>query len=72
MRTDAAALRARARRTQGALLAPYSLWALLFVVVPLVFVAYYAFTDNDFAFTPEHITRFCTATGTADGREGRT
>ena len=72
MRNDAAALRVRARRTQGALLAPYTLWALLFVVVPLVFVAYYAFTDNDFAFTTEHVTRFFTATGTADGREVRT
>ena len=44
-----------------AVLAPYSLWALLFVIVPLIFVAYYAFTDNDFHFTTEHITRFFTA-----------
>ena len=26
-------------------LAPYSVWAVIFVAVPLVFVAYYAFTD---------------------------
>lgn len=45
-----------------AALAPYSVWSLLFVLVPLIFVAYYAFTDNDFAFTTEHITRFFTAT----------
>ena len=51
-------------RTQGtyrAALAPYSVWSLLFVIVPLVFVAYYAFTDNRFSFTTENITRFFTA-----------
>ena len=44
------------------MLAPYSIWSLLFVIVPLAFVAYYAFTDNNFQFTTEHITRFFTAT----------
>ena len=39
-------------------LAPYSVWAVLFIVVPLIFVAYYAFTDPDFRFTTENITRF--------------
>ena len=34
-----------------AVLAPYSIWSLLFVIVPLAFVAYYAFTDNNFQFT---------------------
>lgn len=48
--------------TYRAALAPYSVWSLLFVIIPLVFVAYYAFTDNNFAFTTEHITRFFTAT----------
>ena len=43
-------------------LAPYSLWSALFVVVPLAFIAYYAFTDNQFAFTTENVTRFFTAT----------
>ena len=43
------------------MLAPYSIWSLLFVIVPLLFVAYYAFTDNNFAFTTEHIMRFFTA-----------
>ena len=43
-------------------LAPYSAWAVLFIVVPLIFVAYYAFTDLDFHFTTENITRFFTAT----------
>ena len=45
-----------------AVLAPYSIWSLLFVIVPLAFIAYYAFTDNNFQFTTEHITRFFTAT----------
>ena len=45
-----------------AALAPYSLWSLLFVLVPLIFIAYYAFTDNSFAFTTENVTRFFTAT----------
>ena len=44
-------------------LAPYSVWALIFIIVPLVFVAYYAFTDESFRFTTENITRFFTATG---------
>ena len=60
-------IRTQIRRMQRALLAPYSAWAALFVVVPLVFVAYYAFTDNDFAFTLANITRFFTATSEVDG-----
>ena len=43
-------------------LTPYSLWSVLFIVVPLLFVAYYAFTDNNFRFTTENITRFFSAT----------
>lgn len=53
-------------------LLPYSVWSLLFIVVPLVFVAYYAFTNNGFGFTTENITRFFTATSEVDGREVRT
>ena len=53
-------------------LAPYSVWALLFVLVPLIFVAYYAFTDNSFAFTTEHITRFFTATSSLVQDDGST
>ena len=37
------------------------------VVVPLVFVAYYAFTDNQFGFTTENVTRFFTATSSIKG-----
>ncbi|MDY6133564.1 MAG: ABC transporter permease [Candidatus Limivicinus sp.] len=50
-------------------LAPYSLWALLFILVPLIFVAYYAFTDQNFNFTFDNITRFFTATSTVSDGE---
>lgn len=69
MTTAAARKPRRQRSTQGAVLAPYSAWAALFIVVPLVFVAYYAFTDNDFVFTTENITRFFTAKSISDGKE---
>lgn len=62
-------------RTQGtyrAALAPYSVWSLLFVIVPLFFVAYYAFTDNSFSFTTENITRFFTATSNMIQDDGTT
>ena len=58
--------------TYRAALAPYSVWSLLFVIVPLIFVAYYAFTDNQFAFTTEHITRFFTATSNIVQDDGTT
>jgi len=51
-------------------LAPYSLWSLLFIVVPLIFVAYYAFTDDNFRFTTENITRFFTATSELKADDG--
>ena len=51
-------------------LAPYSFWAVLFIVVPLIFVAYYAFTDLDFRFTTDNITRFFTATSTITDEAG--
>ncbi len=53
-------------------LAPYSVWSLLFVVVPLIFVAYYAFTDNSFNFTLDNITRFFTATSNLIQDDGTT
>ncbi len=59
-----------------AALVPYSVWSLLFILVPLAFIGYYAFTDDNFAFTMEHFNRFFTATSTIteDGvsREVRT
>lgn len=51
-------------------LAPYSVWSMLFVIVPLVFIAYYAFTDNQFAFTTENVTRFFTATSNLVQEDG--
>ena len=51
-------------------LTPYSFWAALFIVVPLIFVAYYAFTDNNFNFTLDNITRFFTATSTVSDEQG--
>ena len=59
----------RSTLIQRMCLAPYSVWAALFIVVPLIFVAYYAFTDNKFGFTLDNITRFFTATSSvADDR----
>ncbi len=68
--TSAASRTRRAGRLQRALLGPYSAWAALFVVVPLAFVAYYAFTDNSFAFTTENITRFFTAKSSVTAADG--
>ena len=50
-------------------LTPYSVWEALFIVVPLIFVAYYAFTDASFRFTTENVTRFFTATSVVDDGE---
>ena len=50
-------------------LTPYSVWAALFIVVPLIFVAYYAFTEASFRFTTEKFTRFFTATSVVDDGE---
>lgn len=52
-----------------AVLAPYGVWAVLFILVPLFFVAYYAFTDNAFRFTTENITRFFTAKSQVGDKE---
>lgn len=52
------------------ILAPYSVWAALFIVVPLLFVAYYAFTDQSFNFTLDNISRFFTATSTVTDEAG--
>lgn len=60
------------KNTYRAALMPYSAWALLFIVVPLAFVGYYAFTDNDFGFTMEHFVRFFTATSSITTDAGAT
>ena len=51
-------------------LMPYTVWTLIFVLVPLVFVAYYAFTDDSFRFTTENITRFFNATSNLKDDDG--
>lgn len=60
------------RNIYRGMLAPYSVWALLFILVPLAFIAYYAFTDNSFQFTTEHFTRFFTATSNLTAEDGTT
>ena len=50
-------------------LLPYGVWAALFIIVPLAFVAYYAFTDSDFNFTMDNVMRFFTATSMVDDGE---
>ena len=50
-------------------LLPYGVWAALFILVPLAFVAYYAFTDSDFNFTMDNVMRFFTATSMVDDGE---
>ena len=60
------------QNTYRTALAPYSVWSMLFVIVPLIFIAYYAFTDNNFSFTMENITRFFTATSNVMEEDGTT
>ena len=45
----------RGNLIQRMVLAPYSVWALLFIVVPLFFIAFYAFTDSQMHFTLNNI-----------------
>ena len=40
--------------------APHIVWSVLFIIAPLVFVAYYAFTDADGAFTLANVSSFFT------------
>lgn len=60
----------RRQRSGYAALTPYSLWAFLFIVVPMLFIAFYAFTDNNFQFTTENITRFFTAVSDLKNEDG--
>ena len=53
-------------------LTPYSFWSLLFIVVPLVFIAGYAFTDTQDHFTLDNLIRFFTATSTVARDDGTT
>lgn len=40
--------------------APHIAWSALFIIIPLIFVAYYAFTDKGFNFTLDNIATFFT------------
>lgn len=42
--------------------APHIVWAVLFIIAPLIFVAYYAFTDTSGAFSLSNITEFFSPT----------
>ena len=64
--------RLRKKLTEFFCLTPYSVWAVLFIVVPLIFVAYYALTDNQYHFTMNNLIRFFTATSTVGDTEVRT
>ena len=66
------AVRRRSSRIEWFCLSPYSAWALRFIIVPLIFVAYYAYTDKNFQFTTENITRFFTATSSVADDSGAT
>ena len=55
---------------QSLLLVPYSVWSALFILVPLAFIAYYAFTDNNFHFTMDNVMKFFTATSQVTGENG--
>lgn len=59
-------------RAEHGALAPYTLWAAVFILVPLAFVAYYAFTDDSFQFTLENVQRFFTATSSVIQDDGST
>ena len=37
---------------------PYTIWMIGFIVIPLFFIAYYAFTTRDGAFTLQNIIAF--------------
>ena len=72
MKTSVTRDRRRVLRADHLSLAPYTVWAVLFVLVPLVFVAYYAFTDNNFQFTLENIQRFFVSTSRVIQDDGST
>ena len=46
---------------QKAVAAPHVMWAILFIIAPLLFVVYYAFTDKDGNFTFDNITELAQA-----------
>lgn len=72
MRETASRNQRKILRAEHGALAPYTLWAAVFILVPLAFVAYYAFTDDSFQFTLENVQRFFTATSSVIQDDGST
>lgn len=64
------AVREKASVMQRMLSAPYTVWAMLFILVPLVFIAYYAFTDDNFNFSFDNISRFFNAISEITAADG--
>ena len=50
--------------TQRLCAAPHIIWSAIFIVVPLIMVFYYAFTDKSGAFTLDNVTRLTNYTST--------
>lgn len=72
MKSAAVTRKEKSTLLQRLVFAPYGLWAVLFIVVPLAFVAYYAFTDNQFNFTLDNVARFFNATSLISSDDGAT
>ena len=51
-------------------LTPYTVWAVIFIMVPLGFIAFYAFTDSGFNFTLNNIVRFFTTISSMENSVG--
>ncbi len=69
-RSENTAAKEKASALQRMLSVPYTVWAVLFILVPLAFIAYYAFTDDSFNFTLENISRFFNATSEVMSDDG--
>ena len=69
-KVNSSAVKEKSSALQRFLAAPYMVWAVLFILVPLVFIAYYAFTDDNFSFTFDNISRFFNATSEITAESG--
>lgn len=69
-KVNSSAVKEKSSALQRFLAAPYMVWAVLFILVPLVFIAYYAFTDDNFSFTFDNIARFFNATSEITAESG--
>ena len=60
MKQKPVTIRRKTTLLQKLIVVPYSVWGTLFILVPLIFIAYYAFTDNDYKFTFDNLANFFT------------